>query len=109
MSLDEAGSADGARAESYRAAARAAVAELDEIEAVALALQARLAKLRTRARSLTALLDALQEVVPDAVRVTVRAPGGASADDGLPVLSGVVRAGAVPGASQASQISFIPA
>jgi len=67
MSLDEAGSADGARAESYRAAARAAVAELDEIEAVALALQARLAKLRTRARGLTALLDALQEVVPDAV------------------------------------------
>lgn len=66
MSLDEAMGADGARQESYRAAARAAVAELDEIEAVTLALQARLAKLQTRARSLTSLLDALQEVVPDA-------------------------------------------
>lgn len=67
MGLDEAMSADGARGESYRAAARAAVSELDEIEAVTLALQARIAKLRTRAHSLTALLDVLRDVVPDAV------------------------------------------
>ena len=68
MSLDEAMGADGVRGESYRAAARAAVAELDEIEAVTLALQARIAKLRTRAHSLTSLRDALGEVVPDAVK-----------------------------------------
>lgn len=37
----------------------------------------------------------VEEVVPDAAWVTVRAPGAASGDDGLPVLSGVVRAGAV--------------
>lgn len=68
MSLDEAMVDGGARQESYRAAARAAVAELDEIEAVTLALQARLAKLRTRAGHLTALLDVLEDVVPDAAR-----------------------------------------
>lgn len=69
MSLDEAMSGDGgARQESYRAAARAAVAELDEIEAVTLSLQARIAKLRTRASHLAALLDVLEDVVPDAAR-----------------------------------------
>lgn len=69
MSLDDAMSGDGgARQESYRAAARAAVAELDEIEAVTLALQARLAKLRTRATHLHSLLDVLEDVVPDAAR-----------------------------------------
>lgn len=69
MSLDEAMDGDGgARQESYRAAARAAVAELDEIEAVTLALQARIAKLRTRATHLTALLEVLEDVVPDAAR-----------------------------------------
>lgn len=68
MSLDEAMGDGGARQESYRAAARAAVAELDEIEAVTLSLQARIAKLRTRATHLTSLLDALGEVVPDAAR-----------------------------------------
>lgn len=68
MSLDEAMVDGGARQESYRAAARAAVAELDEIEAVTLALQARLAKLHTRAGHLTSLLDVLEDVVPDAAR-----------------------------------------
>lgn len=66
--MDEAVGADGARGETYRAAARAAVAELDEIEAVTLALQARIAKLRTRAAHLTSLLDVLADVVPDAAR-----------------------------------------
>lgn len=68
MSLDEAMIDDGARQESYRAAARAAAAELDEIEAVTLSLQARIATLRTRATHLTALLDVLEDVAPDAVR-----------------------------------------
>lgn len=68
MSLDEAMIDGGARQESYRAAARAAVAELDEIEAVTLSLQARIAKLRTRATHLTSLLEVLEDVVPDAAR-----------------------------------------
>lgn len=70
MSLDDAMGDGGARQESYRAAARAAVAELDEIEAVTLSLQARIAKLSTRATHLTALLDVLEDVVPDAARRT---------------------------------------
>lgn len=57
---------DEVRAETYREAARAAVGELDEIESVVLALEARLVKLRSRARTLQALLDVLREVVPDA-------------------------------------------
>lgn len=58
---------DGAHAESYRAAARAAAAELDEIDAAIFSLQTRLAALQTRSRALTAVLDALAEVVPEAV------------------------------------------
>lgn len=68
MSLDEAMSVDSARGESYRAAAQAAVAELEEIESVILSLQARIAKLRARAKTLDTLLDVMQDVVPDAAR-----------------------------------------
>lgn len=52
--------------EAYRAAADAAVAELEEIESVVMSLEARIVKLRTRAKALGALLDAIHEVVPDA-------------------------------------------
>lgn len=68
MSLDEAMSADTSRGESYRAAAQAAVAELEEIDSVILSLQARVAKLRARAKTLNSLLDVMQDVVPDAAR-----------------------------------------
>ncbi|NLE70860.1 MAG: hypothetical protein GX609_02020 [Actinomycetales bacterium] len=65
MSADE-GVGTPARTEAYRAAARAAVGEIEEIESLVMALEARLVKLRTRVRTLTALLGAIRDVVPDA-------------------------------------------
>lgn len=67
METEEAVAVDDGRAETYRAAARAAAAELAELEDAALALEARLAAVRGRARAVSALLDALRAVVPDAV------------------------------------------
>lgn len=67
METEEAVAVDHGRAETYRAAARAAAAELAELEDAALALEARLAAVRGRARAVSALLDALRAVVPDAV------------------------------------------
>jgi hypothetical protein len=82
MSVGEQTSADATWAESYRGAARAAVGELDEIESVVMALEARLVTLRSRARTLTALLDVLQQVVPDAVtRPGPYAPDGPRGGD----------------------------
>ncbi len=69
--MSDATVADAARSELYREAARAAVAELDEIETTTMALEARIVRLRTRAKTLTSLLDVIGELEPDAAR----APG----------------------------------
>lgn len=84
MSVSEGTSADVARADSYRAAATAAVSELDEIESAVLALEARIVKLRSRAATLTDLLDVLAHVVPGAAsRPGPFAPAPADGDASL--------------------------
>ncbi len=111
MSVGHGTSADRTRQESYRQAAAAAVAELDEIDAVVMSLEARLVTLRTRARSLTALLDVIQEVAPDAAtRPEPFSPRAAESGSSLPrrprerertpdLLDLPVRVGSAPGPS----------